>query len=407
MAPKRIRPEQIADLIPPESRVWLHACSGESRATREGLLAGGRRLEGLTFTGIFVPGLNDLGPLAAEGARFETFFMTPELAKAGDQVEFLPLCYREIRLRFAANPPQAALVTLAPPDEAGLCSFGPVNDFLADIWEQVPLLIAHINPRLPRTQGRAIPFERLSAVFEAEEALPESASGSDAVSEAIAAHARAFIPDGATIQAGLGRAPEAVLRGLTGRRDLAIHSGLIGDSTLDLLEAGALRAESPITAGVAIGGRRLYEACGRAEFRFGPPSEIHDLRVLAGLRNFVTVNSALEVDLSGAAYAEATPKGFVSGPGGASDFAAGARGLDGLRLVVLPATAAGGKIGRIVPEGRAAGPVSLGRFDLDVIVTEHGAADLRGLSAAERRRRLIAIAAPEHRAALKNPGGSS
>lgn len=395
MAPLRIGSHDIAGHLPAGARIWLHACSGESALIREGLEAAD--LRGLTFTGIFVPGLNRLGGLLAAGARIDSYFMMPEFAGNDAQVRFLPFCYRDIRLHLGALLPDVALVMVAPPDEAGMCSLGPVNDFIADIWPQVPRIIAHVNPLLPRTHGRAIPYDRFHAVIEGEAPLPVSDPGTDAVSARIAALAAGLIPEGATIQAGLGRTPEAVLSGLTGHRDLSIHSGLIGNSTLDLLNAGALRADAPILAGVAIGSARLYDAVARPEFRFAPPSVTHDIAQLATMGRFVTINSAIEVDLAGNSHAEATPRGLVSGPGGASDFAAGARGLQGLRMVVLPATAAGGKISRIVAPGRASGPISLGRFDTDVVVTEYGIADLRAASPAERRERLIAIAAPEHR----------
>ncbi len=400
MAPARIRPEQLPDHLPVTGTIWLHASSGDSTVLRGGLLQAGQDLSGLTFTGIFVPGLNPMAPLLQAGARFRTYFMLPEMLAHPGQVDFLPLPYRDIRRDLALNPPQAALFMVSPPDASGQCSFGPVNDFLADIWESIPIRIAHVNPRLPRTQGRSIPFDALTAVIEADGELPESDPGTDATSQTIAGLAAEIIPHGATVQAGLGRVPEAVLRGLTSHRDLAIHSGLIGDSTLNLLEAGALRARAPITAGVAIGTRRLYDAASDPAFRFAPPSVTHDLRTIAAIDRFVTVNSAIEVDLAGQAYAEATPKGYLSGPGGASDFAAGARGLDGLRIVALPATAAKGTVSRIVGMGAATGPVSLGRFDIDVVITEFGRADLRGLGHEGRRAALIAIAAPEHRDAL-------
>ncbi|MFP1644691.1 acetyl-CoA hydrolase/transferase C-terminal domain-containing protein [Pontitalea aquivivens] len=401
MAPARIRPEQVFDHLPRSGTVWLHACSGDSSLIRAGLAGAGQDLSGLEFTGIFVPGLNPMAPLLAQGARFRTFFMMPEMLAAPAQVTFLPLPYRDIRRDLALNPPVAALFMVSPPDAEGNCSFGPVNDFLADIWDQIPVRIAHVNPRLPRTQGRSIPYTQLTAVIEGDSELPESDPGTDVTSQAIAALAAEIIPEGATLQAGLGRVPEALLRGLTGHRNLAIHSGLIGVSTLNLLEAGALRARDPITAGVAIGTRRLYDAVSDPAFRFAPPSVTHDIREVSAIDKFVTVNSAIEVDLLGQAYAEATPKGFLSGPGGASDFAAGARGMDGLRIVALPATAAKGTVSRIVAPGAATGPVSLGRFDVDVVITEFGRADLRGLSHEGRRAALIAIAAPDHREALE------
>jgi acyl-CoA hydrolase len=399
--PATVAPSAIGDLLPRGALCWVSACSAESDIFREGL-AGLSRPD-LAFTGIFVPGLNKPGYLLDTGARVTTFFMLPEFA-GNNRVDFRPLSYRDIRAWLGANTPDAALVMVAPPGPDGRCSFGPVTDFIADLWEQIPVLIGHVNPHLPRTSGTpGIPLERFTAIIiDAPQLLRESDPGSDAVSVRLAAHAAAFVPDGATVQAGLGRVPEAVLRGLTGKNGLAIHSGLIGDSTLHLLKSGALRRENPITAGVAIGTRALYEAIADPRFTFRAPSFTHDIGTLARIERLVTINSAIEVDLEGQAHSEMTPSGFVSGPGGASDFAAGARGKDGLRMVVLPSTAANGAVSRIVPTGQAIGPVSLGRFDIDVVVTEHGAADLRGLSHAARRAAIVDIADPAHRERLRD-----
>ena len=397
--PEKIAPADIGNLLPEGALCWISACSAESNVFREGL--SGLARPALTFTSIFVPGLNKTAFLLETGARITTFFMMPEFA-GSDQVEFLPLSYRDIRAWLSAHPPQAALVMVAPPGPDGRCSFGPVTDFIADLWESIPVLIGHINSLLPSTSGTpGIPLDRFTAIIEAPQPLPESDPGSDAISVQLATHAAALIPDGATIQAGLGRAPEAVLRGLTGKRNLAIHSGLIGDSTLRLLQAGALRETSPITAGVAIGTRALYDAVSDPRFVFRPPSFIHEIAALASIEQFITINSAVEVDLDGQAHSEATPSGYISGPGGASDFAAGARGAGGLRIVVLPSTAAKGAVSRIVQTRDATGPVSLGRFDIDVVVTEHGVAQLRGLSHAARRAALIAVADPAHRETLE------
>lgn len=396
--PDIISPAEIGRYLPETGLCWISACSAESDSFREGLA--GLERPGLAFTGIFVPGLNSPSYLLDTGASMTTFFMLPDLA-GKKQVEFLPLSYRDIRFWLDSHVPAAALVMCAPPDDNGYCSFGAVTDFIADLWERIPVLIGHINPSMPATRGApGIPFERFAAVIDAPQALREADPGVDEVSLRIAGHAATVIPDGATLQAGLGRVPEAVLRGLTGKRDLAIHSGLIGDSTLHLLRSGALRPRNPITAGVAIGTRALYDTVSGPEFTFRSPSFTHDLAVLANLERFVAINSAIEVDLNGQAHAEETPSGYISGPGGASDFAAGARGRGGLRIVVLPSTAAKGKISRIVRTADATGPVSLGRFDIDMVITEHGVADLRGKTHEARRAALIAITDPAHRAAL-------
>ncbi|MDB5697905.1 MAG: hypothetical protein JWN69_709, partial [Alphaproteobacteria bacterium] len=389
----------VPGMLPPDGLVYVQGCSGESRLIADAVMKAGEALGPITFTGIFVPGLNRCTYVANAACRTRTFFMTPELRAAEGQVDFLPLCYQDVRAHLGAAPIGAALFQVAPPDANGLCSFGPVADFLPDLWERIPLRIAHVNPSLPRTSGPAIPVEALAAVIEQEEALAGSDEGAgDAVAALIADHIAHLVPENATLQTGLGKIPGAGLRALRDRRGLRIHSGLIGDAVLDLLEAGALAAENPITAGVAIGSERLYSAIANPAFAFRPVSYTHDPRVIARLPNFVAINSAIEVDLYGQAHAELTRRGLLSGPGGASDFARGARLGGGLRIVALPASAGDGS--RIVPAGEGIGPVSLGRMDVDIVVTEHGAADLRGLDLDLRAEALIGIAAEDQREAL-------
>src|ERR1700722_70673 len=402
MEPRRIRPDQLAQVLPPRGLTWLQACSAESPFIREGLIAAGDSLGAMTFAGIFVPGLNRIDYALAGVRRVKTFFMTPELSQASDRVEFLPLCYRGILSTLRALKFDAALMAVSPPDEKGLCSFGPVADFLVELWPRIPLRIAHINPRISRAAGAVgVPFSELTAVIEGDSDLPVSSVGRDEISNRIGGFVSGLVPDEATVQAGLGRIPETAMASLRSHRDLALHSGLVGDSALELLEAGALhRDRNVITAGVAIGSRRLYDAIGDEAFCFRPVSHTHSLRVLSRIDNLFTINSAIEVDLFGQAYSELTPKGFVSGPGGASDFAAGARDGGGLRIVALPSTTERGSVSRIVGPCAASGPMSLGRFDIDVVVTEFGVADLRGRGHDERAEALMTIAAPSHQSEL-------
>jgi acyl-CoA hydrolase len=288
----------------------------------------------------------------------------------------------------------------SPPDEQGRCSFGPAVDFLAEIWPRIPVRVAHINPLMPRTAGNpGIPFDEITAFIEADQPFDTPAdTREDPVANAIAAHIAPLVPDGACLQMGVGKVPGAVLRALTGRRNLRVHSGLIVDEVVDLLEAGALAPGASVIAGVAIGSKRLYDAISGPTFEFRPVSVTHSAAAIAAIPNFISINSALEVDLLGQVHSEFGPKGLMSGPGGASDYARAARlSPGGLRIIALAASAAKGAISRIVAAGQGGGPVSLGRFDVDVVVTEHGAADLRGLGYAQRAAALIAIAPRDHR----------
>ena len=402
MTPVRLDPDRLGAVLPAGGLTFVQGCSGHSDLLAGAVMRAGQALGAMEFTGIFVAGLNQETWLANPSCRVRSFFMTPELRRAGHAVTLLPLCYADVLAHLRGASIGAAIFMATPPDTDGICSFGPVNDFLADLWPKIPVRIAHINPRMPRTHGQVgIPFSALTAFIEQDDHLPGlPASASDAVADAIGRHVATFVRDGATLQTGLGKVPDAVLRSLTARRGLRIHSGLIGDGALDLLESGAMAEGVCIAAGVAIGSPRLYAALTSHRFSFHPVSFTHAPHVIGAIENFVAVNSAFEVDLFGQAYAELGPGGLTSGPGGASDFARGCRIGGGLRVVVLPSDAAKGSKSRIVSPGAGAGPVSLGRMDIDVVATEHGAADLRGLDHAQRAQALIAVAAPAHRDGL-------
>ena len=401
MVPRRIEPGELVDVLPPGGLTLVSACSAESTPLADAVEAAGDALGAMIFSGIFVGGVNRRTWLAGTETRVLTFFLTPELRAAGDRVEFLPLCYQDILAELRRRRPRAAMFMCSPPDNMGQCSFGTEVAFIAELWREIPTRIAHINPSMPRTPGDpGIPFAELTAYVEGDQVLPGMAAAApDPVADAIARHMARYVNPGATLQTGLGKIPNAILSSLADRRDLKLHSGLIGDGVLALLESGALERPGAATVGVAIGSERLYEMLNHPAFQFRPVSVTHDAAILSAIDDLVTINSAVEVDLFGQVYAELTPRGLISGPGGASDFARGARG-HGVRIVALPAQAARGTVSRIVAPGTAAGPVSLGRMDVDVVVTEHGSADLRHLGHVARAEALMNIAAPEHRGAL-------
>ncbi|GAC1581489.1 MAG: acetyl-CoA hydrolase/transferase C-terminal domain-containing protein [Sphingomicrobium sp.] len=393
--------DQLAEVLPPGGLTLVSSCSAESDLLADAVDKAGEALGEMIFSGIFVPGLNKQVWHPNPRSRTLTFFLTPELKALGPAVQFLPLCYNDTLALLRRMRAAAVLVMLSPPDAEGRCSFGTAVDFIADLWREIPVRIAHINPSMPATPGDpGIPIDELTAFIEGDQPLRSTADGgTDAVAEAIGHHIAGLVPDGATLQTGLGKVPGAVLRALKDHRRLRVHSGLIGDAVLDLVECGALVEGRAITAGVAIGSKRLYDAVDGRMFDFRPVSVTHGFDSIRAKPPFVTINSAIEVDLFGQAFAEATPRGFASGPGGASDFARGARAGDGLRIIALPASGPHGT-SRIVAPGASTGPVSLGRTEIDIVATEHGVADLRETSYAERAAKLIALADPAQREAL-------
>lgn len=402
MKPRLLRPGDLASALPPGGMTLVSSCSAESDLLADEVTRAGPALGDMDFTGIFVPGLNRGTWNGGPASRVTTFFQTPDLARQAARTRFLPLCYDDILHFYRRERPAAALIMCAPPDADGFCSFGTEVAFPAALWRDIPARIAHINPDMPQTAGdRGIPFAELTAYYEARQPLRTMAAvAPDAVITAIATHARALIPDGATLQTGLGKIPDAILSALSDHRNLRLHTGLIGDGVLGLLHAGALAPGPSALVGVAIGSPDLYAALGNPQVQFQPVTITHDPALLGGIERLVTINSAMEVDLYGQVFAESSPRGFQSGPGGASDYARAARrSQDGLRIIALPASAKG--TSRIVAPGAGHGPVSLSRFDVDVVVTQHGIADLRAKTYGDRARALISIAAPEARETLE------
>jgi acetyl-CoA hydrolase len=320
-------------------------------------------------------------------------------------LELIPCHMSALPRMFAGGPlqPDVALVTVSPPDADGFCNLGVVSDYIWHAVAAARVVIAEINDNVPVVGGDTrLHLDTFAATLRTSRPLPEYPVAEPAALEReIGRHVAAYVRDRSCVQVGLGKIPEAVLHAVAGRRDLSVHTGMIGDTVLDLMDSGVITNRyKEIDEGVTVSGTFLGSARGAARVGAQPRLNLrslehtHNPAVLGSISNFVCVNSALEVDLLGQANSEVAGGRYVGGVGGALDFLRGSVGAPGGRAIVaLPATASRGR-SRIVPvvaRVTAPGP------DVDVVVTEYGAADLRGVTAAERARRLIAVAAPEHR----------
>lgn len=301
-----------------------------------------------------------------------------------------------------------ALVQVSPADADGNHSFGLINDFVQAAVAKARVVIAEINDQVPFTHGDAmLPGSRIDCAVHVSrmpvEVPPAKIGDTDL---AIAKTVAGYIGDGAVIQVGIGATPDAILRLLHDRRDLGVHSGMIGDGLVELVEAGVItNARKPIDAGVSITGaligtRKLYEFVNRnPQISMRASSYTHSEATLSRLPQLVTINSAIEVDLTGQVNAEQSGDQYLGGTGGQVDYVrAGMRSRGGRSIIALPATAKGGKISRVT--AALAGPVTTARAEVDVIVTEFGAAELKGQPLGERARRLVAIAHPDFREEL-------
>jgi acyl-CoA hydrolase len=301
------------------------------------------------------------------------------------------------------------MLKLSAPDASGQYSFSLENDYLQAAIARARVVIAEVNEQLPWTyfdgELKSARIDYIVPTSEPPIEIPSAAFG--AVERQIARHISNYIEDGSTIEIGIGAIPDAVLADLGDRRDLGIHSGLIGDRVADLMERGVItNARKPIDPGITVcgtlrGTQRLYRFAHRnPAVRLCTLMHTHRPEVLSQLDNFVAINSALEVDLTGQINAEMASGVMVGGVGGQGDFLRGANlARRGRGIVAMPSTALEGKASRIV--ARLSGVVTTARSDADIIVTEFGAAELRGQPLDERARRMIRIAHPDFRDALE------
>jgi acyl-CoA hydrolase len=319
-------------------------------------------------------------------------------------LDVIPCHYSSLPRMFARGqlPSDVGLLQVSPPDRDGTVSLGIGVEYVADALEHTPVLIAEINERMPSTRGTArLPLSSFAATFQTDRPLAEAPTREpDDVERAIAKHVAGLIDDGDTIQIGVGSLPDAVLAALSGHRDLGVHSGMITDGIIDLIEKGVITGACKeidaglVVTGAALGTARMYDRIPEFPLDFRPASYTHAPQVLSRLSSLVSINAALEVDLLGQVGAELRRGVHVGALGGQVDFSRAAS-LTGARSIIALRSETGAE-STINPAMRG-GVVTTPRVDVDSVVTEHGVAQLTGCTVAERARRLIAVAAPQHR----------
>jgi len=390
------------------------------------VLVGQGTAEPLTLTRAFMREADELPPCslfigptfsdtfagqAPEHIRFESYGAIGAASKLArdKRLHVFPEHFSSLAEAFrdGSLPVETVLLQLRPSLKGCGYNLGLARDFVVDAARRAKHVIAEINPWLPACRGGEIGYDlELTHIVEAEhppvEVQPAVVGETE---EKIASIVAGLIPDGAVIQVGVGAIPTAVLRALVSHKDLGFHSGGAPDELVDLAESGVINnAKKEVDQGVSVtgillGSRKLYEFAHRnPAFRLAGPQKTHSLSYIAQLKNFFAINSALEVDLTGQVGAEEVGGRHVGAVGGQVDYVRAARYSEGGRAIIaFQSTTRDGR-SRIVPE---VGTVTCARSDVDIIVTEHGAAELRGQSLDERAKRLIAIAAPQWREALE------
>lgn len=304
----------------------------------------------------------------------------------------------------------AAIIHVSPPDSHGYCSLGVEVGVTKSAAESAGIVIAEVNPNMPRTLGESfIHISQIDYFIDVDYELPEvKPQPSSPIQVDIAAHIAEIIPDGATLQTGIGGIPDAVLRCLTNHKNLGIHTELFSDGVMDMIEAGVITNASKaihrgkVVAGFIIGTRKLFRYVNdNPIFEMRPTEYVNDPFVIARNDRMISINSALEVDLTGQVCADSIGYRFYSGVGGQLDFVRGAtRSREGKAIIALPSTTKNDTISRIVPSLKPGAGVTTTRNDVNFVATEYGVVDLHGRSIRERVHALVSIAHPNFREEL-------
>jgi acyl-CoA hydrolase/GNAT superfamily N-acetyltransferase len=314
----------------------------------------------------------------------------------------IPALFRSGRIRV-----DVALVQVSPPDRSGYVSLGISVDVAKAAVEAAAVVIAEVNPHMPRTHGDSfLRVEDLDAIVECEAPLLELPQDPvDEVCREIAGHVASLVPDEATIQMGIGEIPQALVPLLGNKHELGVHTEMLSEGIIELIEGGVVtNRKKPIHRGKVVtsfcmGTARLYEYVNdNPRFGFYGVEHVNDPFVIAQHDRMVAINSALEIDLTGQVCSDSLGVKFFSGIGGQADFIRGAaRSRGGRPIIAIRSTAKGGTVSRIVPVLSEGAGVVTSRGDVHYVVTEFGVASLHGRTVRERALALIAIAHPDFR----------
>jgi acyl-CoA hydrolase/GNAT superfamily N-acetyltransferase len=353
-------------------------------------------------------------PAHAERFRHIAFFIGANVRSAVQEgrADFMPVFLSEIPelIRSRRVRIDVALIQVSPPDAHGYVSLGVSVDIVRSAVESATTVIAEVNPRMPRTHGDSFfHVSRFAKLVPVDAPLLEHhAEPLDEVAREIGLHIARLIPDGATLQTGIGKIPDAVLAQLGGHKDLGVHTEMFSDGVMRLVEAGVITGRrktllpGKLVTSFIMGSQQLYAwAHENPAIEMRPSDYTNDPAVIASNDRMIAINGALAVDLTGQVASDTLGGRFFSGIGGQVDFIRGARrSRGGKPIIALPSTAQGGKVSRIQAALEPGTGVVTSRGDVHYVVTEYGVADLWGKNIRERALALINIAHPDFRAEL-------
>jgi len=408
---------QALEAVRSGDHVWIQSGCGTPSPLVDALIARAPVLRNVEIVHMKTLGDADYTKPEYEGIfRHRGLFLGDNVREAvvAGRADYTPIFLSEIEGLFASGalPLEVVLMQVSPPDDHGYVTLGTTVDCTLNATRCARTVIAEVNERMPRTHGEtAIHVSRISAIVETSRPLLElHPEPFTAMHRRIAENVASLIPDGATLQTGIGGIPDAVMACLEDKHDLGIHSELVGDGVIDLMESGVLNGErKSIHRGKAVisfvlGSQRLIDYIrDNPAFEFRPICYTNDPFVVARNDKMVAINAALQIDLTGQVCSDSLGVKPYSGFGGQVDFIRGAaRSKGGVPIIALPSTAKKGTISRIAPMLDPGAGVVTSRADVHYVVTEHGIAFLHGKTLRERAEALIAIADPRFRDELED-----
>ena len=398
-------------------RVWIQSGCGTPSVLVDALVSRSPDLRDVEIIHMMTLGsARYTRPEYAGHFRHRGLFLGPNVrdAVAAGRADYTPIFLSEIEGLFESGqlPLDVVLMQVSPPDTHGFVTLGTTVDCTLTAVRLARTVIAEVNQQMPRTQGEtALHISHFTAIVESDRSLLElHTEPFTEMHMRIARNVASLIPDGATLQTGIGGISEAVLHCLDDKRDLGIHTEMCPDGVVDLMESGVMNGEGKsihrgkAVAAFVLGTKRLFDFIhDNPCFEFRPIKYTNDPFVVAQNERMVAINGALQVDLTGQVCADSLGTRPYSGFGGQLDFIRGAtRSKGGIPIIALPSTAMHGDVSRIVPVLEPGAGVVTSRGDVHYVVTEHGIAYLHGKTLRERAQALIAIADPRFQQELED-----
>ena len=413
---RTVTAEEALRVVKSGDRVYLHTGAALPRHLIDALVARAPELRVVEIIGMLAVG-DEEAPFArpelAKSFRVNSIFVSEVTRRAVQEgrADYLPVFLSDVPKLFRGGllPLDVAMVSVSPPDRHGFCSLGVSVDCARAAVQSARTVIAQVNRAMPRSHGDGlIHVDAIDFMVEVDEPLyetkPEPLSD---VSRAIGRHCAELVDDGATLQIGVGAIPDATLAALSSHHRLGIHTEMLSDGVVDLVEKGVITGEAKrihpgkVVASFAIGSRRLYDFLDDNPLvQMLDVAYVNDTAVIRRNPKVTAINSAIEVDLTGQVCADSLGELQFSGVGGQMDFIRGAALSEGGKPIIALPSETSGKVSRIVSQLKPGAGVVTTRAHVHYVVTEYGIADLFGKNLRQRAAALVAIAHPRHRDAL-------